>query len=163
MRIIFLDVDGVLNCNSTKERFQGFIGIDDKYVERLAVLVNESSKEEDTQIVLSSSWRLDEVKGGEIVHDALDYVKEKLSKQGLSIYDVTPYVKPTVNYTRGFEIQTWLNDKHDVSSFVVLDDELFWDFKKLKITRHFVQTTFYGSHAGLQDKHIKRALRILRE
>ncbi len=32
MRVVFLDVDGVLNCRSTEDRFHGFIGIDDELV-----------------------------------------------------------------------------------------------------------------------------------
>ncbi len=55
MRIIFLDVDGVLNCSSTKERFQGFIGIDDRFAKTFASLVKKSREDEPTEIVLSSS------------------------------------------------------------------------------------------------------------
>ena len=44
MRIIFLDVDGVLNCSSTKERFQGFIGIDDRFAKTFASLVKKAVK-----------------------------------------------------------------------------------------------------------------------
>ena len=33
IRVIFLDMDGVLNCAATKESFRGYIGIDDTKVE----------------------------------------------------------------------------------------------------------------------------------
>ena len=39
MKVIFLDVDGVLNSVETSEVFQGFVGIDDKLVSKLRKIV----------------------------------------------------------------------------------------------------------------------------
>ena len=51
MKVIFLDVDGVLNSVDTSEVFQGFVGIDDKLVSKLRKIVRATG----AQIVLSSS------------------------------------------------------------------------------------------------------------
>ena len=59
MKVVFLDVDGVLNCKNTKEVIwrdngkQGFHGVEDGKTELLAEIV----KTTDAVIVLSSTWR----------------------------------------------------------------------------------------------------------
>ena len=53
MKIIFLDVDGVLNCKSSKSRCGGFLGIDDSKVKLLKEIIDITG----AKIVLSSSWR----------------------------------------------------------------------------------------------------------
>lgn len=60
MKILFLDVDGVLNREGTKERVQTchgpFIGLDQELVQRLQAFLHGK----DVHLVLSSSWRADE-------------------------------------------------------------------------------------------------------
>ena len=63
MRIIFLDVDGVLNSALTKDRYKGMIGLDERFIGNLSGLVMKSSIKDETKIVLSSSWRAGEDKG----------------------------------------------------------------------------------------------------
>ena len=54
MFYIFLDIDGVLNDNNTKELTpNGYIGIDSKKVEILAKIVNHYK----AQIILTSDWK----------------------------------------------------------------------------------------------------------
>ena len=53
LKIIFLDVDGVLNCKSTPDRCYGYIGIEDEKVNHLKRIVEETS----AKIVLISSWK----------------------------------------------------------------------------------------------------------
>ena len=62
-----MDVDGVLNCRSTEDRFHGFIGIDDELVRNLSDFVALSNAEEDTRIVVSSTWRVGQDKGGKTI------------------------------------------------------------------------------------------------
>jgi len=59
MKILFLDIDGCLNCQTTKDRIGGkggLIGIDDKMLKR----VKNICKKTGAKIVLSSFWRLSE-------------------------------------------------------------------------------------------------------
>ena len=54
MKIIFLDVDGVLNCATTKERVRDLLFVEDRKVQLLKELVDETG----ATIILSSTWRL---------------------------------------------------------------------------------------------------------
>jgi hypothetical protein len=103
MKIIFLDIDGVLNCQKTTERFHGFVSIDPKLVKRL----NRILKETDAKIVLSSTWRLFEDN------------KEILEKTGIKYIDVTP----SFHGLRGEEINDWLSKHPEVDRYVILDDD----------------------------------------
>lgn len=51
MKIIFLDVDGVLNCQNSKSNCYGIMGIDDDKVSRLRKIVECT----DAKIVLIST------------------------------------------------------------------------------------------------------------
>ena len=42
MRIVFLDIDGVLNCKSTRQMHKDFIGIDPVHVEILSRIIKKS-------------------------------------------------------------------------------------------------------------------------
>ena len=93
MKVIFLDVDGVLNSNyshsiSTNEKGWMWDEISDFHLEKLKRIVDET----DAKIVLSSSWRVyHPILTGEteITDELLKVLVEKFEKLGLSIYDVT--------------------------------------------------------------------------
>ena len=165
MRIIFLDVDGVLNHSSTSEFFGPYIGIDTFNLACLAVLVEDSNKEEETKIVLSSSWRAGVNNKGAEMPGSYQYLTERLKEEELILYDETPILPQTDIFSpRGKEITTWLENHKDlnITSYVVLDDELFPDFKEYGITKRLVRTTWYGPRAGLTPRHIAVALSVLR-
>lgn len=109
--IIFLDIDGVLNHESTTERIQGYRGLDPELVERGVKLIADVGAE----VVLSSTWRL-----FPHLRRAVDEV--------IPFIDVTPEIP---NGSRGAEIHQWLTtnggaagsfrDPHRLH--VVLDDD----------------------------------------
>lgn len=127
MKVLFLDVDGVLNCRTTKERFVrgGFIGIDPKKV----ALVKQIIKETGCEIVLSSSWRLEV--------DTAFHVAEHLR-----LYDMTPDNRGLSD--RGCEIVAWLEHHLDVTKYAILDDNT--DFHR---DQPLFKTTF---DEGLTEK-----------
>jgi hypothetical protein len=53
MKVIFLDIDGVLNTTSTTEMFEEYTFVEDEKVQLLKQLVTRTG----AKIVLSSSWR----------------------------------------------------------------------------------------------------------
>lgn len=109
MKVLFLDVDGVLNTPRTIRKF-GFNFIDDILVALVARIV----KETEAKIVLSSTWRLED-KDKRLVIKAL-------ANHGLYIYDYTPHIKKEGTWTeRRVEIQTWL-DQNNVTKFAIIDD-----------------------------------------
>ena len=90
MRIIFLDVDGVLNCDSSEELFKGVPGVDSKHVKVLAEIVRRSSLIDETKIVVTSSWRLSEVVNGMVTYECYDYLKQRLAEHGLAVFSEIP-------------------------------------------------------------------------
>lgn len=107
MKLIFLDIDGVLNNYYTKEEFSGFTGIDI----RLRDMFLNWLKDRDYQIVLSSSWRIPSAYGDFLQH---------LRDNGLSWIGETPYLK---GIGRGHEIQAYLiSNPTEPSLYCILDD-----------------------------------------
>lgn len=108
MKVIFLDVDGVLNTPKTLRKF-GFDFIDDILVALVARIVRET----EAKIVLSSTWRLDE--RNKIM------VEQALAKHNLAIHDCTPRIESEGWVERREEIQLWLDD-NAVTKFAIIDD-----------------------------------------
>ncbi len=159
MYYVFLDVDGVLNHNSTKDRIGFYLGLDDKNLDvfkRLMDRLYEEKGRENVSIILSSSWRVGisqhEFKASP--DELQTALKQRLKDLDLVIDDITPYLS---EFCRGREISEYLSEK-DVDGYVVLDDDMFEDFKEVKTTAHLVQTSFIH---GLQDKHIEKALEMI--
>lgn len=165
-KVIFLDVDGVLN-DEGERRNQGFY-IEDSAMDALGRIVRETGAE----LVLSSSWRWYwskyESEGFEEAPEPYKMFKRKLDKRGLRIAAYTPATE-TGPATRPAEIRTWLLDKQNVTSFVILDDDTFWMWGWL--TPFFVMTqTETGEEdsfcykkrvRGLTEAHAEEAIRIL--
>ena len=154
MKVIFLDIDGVLNCEHTKQRIpdgSGFVGIEDNKVELLARLVQKTGAE----IVLSSSW-----KGGWSQYDGCesygDYLNMKLAQYDLYIMDKTPTIRS--GWDRSGEIKSYLTDHPEIDAWVVFDDEWFSGFKEDGISPHLVRTSW---KEGLKKSHIKVAEKML--
>lgn len=151
MKIIFLDIDGVLNSSVyDRQRTETDGNIDKTRLVLLKELVDKTG----AKIVLSSSWRnhweknpdeCDEI-GKEIISD--------FASAGLEIYDKTP----KVGYLeRSEEISMWLNDNPDVEDFVIFDDNGYgWG----DLSDKFVKTD-YRIGRGLEEKHVQKALDIL--
>ena len=104
MKIIFLDIDGVLNCDKTRNPRKFPYVVDKKLLKRLNGLLERTN----AKVVLSSSWRCDPV--GLL---AVEY-------WGVPFVDVCPD-KP--KSPRGEEMLKWLADHPNVTRFVVVDDE----------------------------------------
>lgn len=111
MKVLFLDIDGVVNCATTSQRHRGYIGIDPY----MAFLVGKIVLDTDCKVVLSSSWRN--------FHD--DGIAE-ITKQVTPIFDRTCdtfRVAEDVWSNRGEEIQEWLNRHPEVTRYAILDDD----------------------------------------
>ncbi|MBP5684453.1 MAG: hypothetical protein J6X02_04270 [Bacilli bacterium] len=127
MKIIFLDIDGVLNTFQTfREIHYEFqltglrrVAIDEDKVALLKEIVDNTG----ALIVLSSSWRkYGKMKKGNFVtkNQNLSDIINILKKYNLNIYDITPR---SLMDNREQEIRAWLSKHHDVESFIVIDNE----------------------------------------
>lgn len=103
-KVLFLDIDGVVNCVNTRERSGSFIGIDPY----MAFIVGKIQLDTDCDVVLSSAWRLHP--------DGREEVKQKV----VSFIDVTINNKGVTD--RGCEVKEWLERHPEVERYAILDD-----------------------------------------
>jgi hypothetical protein len=136
MKVLFLDVDGVLNSAawfaqsvSTNEDYLGLRQVDPACVKRLLGVIEKTG----AMIVLSSTWRL-----------VPEYV-DTLRSHGLDIPAMTPRIDSN---NRGEEIKAWLEKTGGihVEKFAIVDDDA--DAGDHGLRSHFVQTSFA---CGLTD------------
>lgn len=159
MKIVFLDVDGVLNSRSyfnSLPRGTLYQDIDETKVELLKQIIDQTQAE----IVLSSTWRgLKDLGEMNQPHPMYTYLVETLAKYGLSIMSHTPLIQEN----RPLEIYTWLNNRVDtIEAFVILDDD--WgedDYRPYGLKSHLIKTSFYGDKGGLQSQDVEQAIKIL--
>jgi hypothetical protein len=116
MRILFLDIDGVLNSSfylhGKPRKTWPFEHIDPAAVQ----LLNKVVRETDCKIVISSSWRI-----------ILPYwvLRMVLACRGFEFASHIIDQTPRHGFdNRGMEIQAWLNKRPDVSRFVIVDDDM---------------------------------------
>jgi HAD domain in Swiss Army Knife RNA repair proteins len=132
MKVIFLDIDGVLNSCKTVERWRGLVGIDASLARRFAGLQQSTG----AITVLSSTWRLSRT------------WKSTMRKNGVvGIIDRTPDLP---GRSRGEEIAAWLAAHPEVEVYAILDD----DSDMLPHQPHF-KTSF--SRGGLTEKIAQQA------
>lgn len=151
MKVIFLDIDGVLNSNNLKL-------IDKNNVALLKLLAEKTG----AVIVMSSGWRSrfdDDMKPEtkEAIH-----LQDILYEYGIRLFGKTPdFSTEEIRKNRTFsevkakEIKAWLSDHTDIESFIVLDD---MDLKDDDIKQ---RTVHIDNNTGLRDEDINAAVQML--
>lgn len=155
-KVIFLDVDGVLNADNGGEK------IEEQYVRRLAHIVEETGAE----IVLSSSWRYAYTgymnPEQPYSNNDIELLIAMLEKYHLRILDTTADLTSGA-YARPLEIRLWIQEQADLERFVILDDEIFWAWNWL--ADYFVCTTHLNDKGkcvyGMTDEDAEKAIEIL--
>ena len=151
MKILFLDVDGVLNNNQTRTvTFDGWCFVDDYLVKHLKQIIDATS----AKIVLSSTWRDGWNREDESKNEPFfNQLRDKLKEYGMEIWDALPMpMRPS----RGTAINEWfeLHKDLDIESFVILDD--WYD---MGIYRdHLIQI---NGNIGLTDEDVREAISFL--
>ncbi len=154
-RVVFLDIDGVLNTPYSFDSCGNYIGIDDDKVRRLRNIVSRT----DAQIVLVSDWKRGWERDKKLKSKqdlTATYLDEKLAKFGLEITDKTKDEADGAYLSRGEGIVEYINS-NDVKSYVVLDD-LQFDYDGCELTDCFVKT---NPQIGLTNKQVEKACKIL--
>ncbi len=147
-KIIFLDIDGVLNVNFPSHDEYGR-SFHPHFVENLRYIIKKTQ----AKIVISSTWRF----------SGLVIMKEMWEKRQLpgEVIDITPHIDIC---KRGEEIEYWLKN-NEVDSYVIVDD----DNDMLESQQeNFIKTSGNISHEdnvnngmGLTLKCAKKAIEIL--
>jgi hypothetical protein len=162
LKVIFLDIDGVLNNReSVHKRHEEKLGNvwlpDITLVERLKQIIDATG----AQIVVSSTWRL---------HGDSFMFRHLFAALGFNLPFVIGKSTPRLHKRRGIEIQQWL-DEHNAEydadpefskehyheradSFIILDD----DSDMEHLMDRLVQTK---TDLGLQDEHVEQAIKLL--
>jgi hypothetical protein len=148
MKLIFLDIDGVLNTEASAkaewERRGQKAGVSQDLDPECCKQLTRICQETGATIILSSVWRYSW---------PLPLLTEHLRKFGADVYlaDKTPRVRAPEGKTtcpRGLEIAAYLtlcNNKGGVDSFVIIDDDSDMEF----LSPFLVQTT---AATGLTQK-----------
>lgn len=113
MKVIFLDIDGVLNSDEYFDKIENLNvqGIESEIDVNKIILLKKAIDETKAKVVLTSSWR---------------YTKKAKSLKDLLLrYEIHVDSTPFINNTRGLEIKKWLSDNPNVENYVILDDEIF--------------------------------------
>ena len=156
MNIIFLDIDGVLNCfdwyasaefQSLKTKDDSELDIDPKCAHMIVDLCNQF----DAKVVITSTWKLSWYstvmrleRGGLPSHYVIDHTPDYL------------WI-PIENFdkSRGAEIKGWLENHPEVTNYVIVDDRE--DFKEDQIP-HFVHV---DQTLGLTMENVEQIQNIL--
>ncbi|MGV9714074.1 HAD domain-containing protein [Gordonia sp. NPDC003424] len=104
MKVLFLDIDGVVNSRRTSVRHGRIVGIDPTLAKRVRRIIAET----ECEVVLSSTWRLWE-----------ENVAEVRAEVTPDLYGMTPSIPLA---PRGDEIEQWLADHPEVTRYAIVDD-----------------------------------------
>lgn len=148
MKIVFLDIDGVLNSRQYDDRRSPRDGnIDESRLPLLKQLVDRTA----ANIVLTSSWRCHWDPEGKETDAVGRELARTFQEAGARLYDRTPVLGH-----RAKEIGAWLH-AHPVERFVILDDiKLGWG-----CLEPYTVKTDYRIGRGLEQRHIECAIEIL--
>lgn len=175
MKVIFLDVDGVLTTCSYNNPDTNHINLEK--VQILSQIVNRT----DAKIVLTSTWKMGYDKDSGKKENYYRVLENILAQYGLEIFDITENIPEKIknplpqNFSledldnvegvhgtgRAAEVEKWIRD-HSVENFVILDDEDH-DWKEYGMDEHWLHTSYYGPdcEVGLLEKHIDKICYIL--
>ena len=157
MKVIFLDIDGVLNSQRLVEK-KSNEKIDITAVKLLKNLIDKSG----AVVVMSSGRRLwfDDNMTTEDVE--AKYLYDILCQYGIDIYGKTPdfstdkiRTKRTFSDVKAKEILAWLERHCEVDKYVILDD---LDLKNDRINANLIQI---DGKIGITEDDVKRAMNIL--
>jgi hypothetical protein len=177
MKVIFLDVDGVLNSNDWYVRRQTEVAMDDVHAQypfyeidpNAIAQLNRITDATDAKLVISSTWRL-----GKEVEELITFFK-KVGVTGEVIDKTLHFGGNKIGYSipRGCEIEWWLKqngfqrinwskerqleelEKGKVKNYIILDDDSDMLYGQRE---HFVKTP--AMH-GLTKRIADKAIRIL--
>ena len=155
MKVIFLDIDGVLNCDSTTNKLFDYDFVDEDKIMRLKSIIDQTG----AKVVLDSTWRdgwyhWDKGYTTQACEMYIELERE-LMRHGISLMDKTPMFKGGMS-VRGQEIKYWMEHQDkEIESFVILEDwENLWPYNDDNIV-------WIDGEVGLTDKDVERAVEIL--
>lgn len=162
MKVIFLDIDGVLNSNFWNDTHQREISdgtlIDEEKVMLLGQLIRNTS----AKVILHSGWKFwfdSEVKP---LRREAERLISMLEKEGIKVNGVTPdHTTKEIRKSKKFslvkasEILAWVSQYDNIEKWIVIDD---LDLHNEEIRKHQILT---DASIGLTVENICEAERLL--
>lgn len=157
MKVIFLDIDGVINSEEFLKNNENEM-IDRNNVDILKNIIDKTG----AVIVMSSGWKLwfdDDMmpKDGEA-----QYLYDILCEAKIKLFGKTPdfsteeiRTKKTFSHVKAREIIAWLSEHEEANKYVVLDD---LDLKNEEINSHLVRT---NAQVGITEDDAKRVIEMI--
>lgn len=185
MKIIFLNIDGVLNgyglfigsiqriadkFNLTKisNKLNTQFKVKKKYAKLLSKIVQKSG----AKVVVTSSWRGEWMLSNNLSNwDSVESFKKWMKYYNIEVIDITPKID-TTECDRSIEICKWLEDhNNEIDSYCIIDSE-YHEFihrfhDRLVCTSNMrLKERDYGyniiyENTGLKRHHIKEVLNVL--
>lgn len=117
MKVLFLDIDGVLNSRdfvrrrrASDKNYRLWLDVDEIAVKRLQRILKETG----AKVVLSSTWRL--------YKDSRDMVRQRVCRYIDCTADLQRGSKRGI-VPRGEEVQLWLDQHPEVTHYAIIDDD----------------------------------------
>lgn len=163
-KVIFLDIDGVLNSKAWNDNHQKEINdgtlIDVKKIKLLSELINRTGAE----IILHSGWKYWFDADLQPLRREAEILQFLMEAEGVKMAGVTPdHSTEEIRKSKKFslikagEILTWLAENKDVGKWIVIDD---LDLHNAEIENHQIRTDV---NVGMTGEDICRAERRLLE
>lgn len=161
MKIIFLDIDGVLNTDNTWERRHvEFISsgkiicpIDEFRIKYLKEIIDKT----ESKVVLFSTWSGGFKKENDLIIPSRQNTKaqglyELFNKYGIEIYDKISKIETKIKNPE--KLKLWLLN-NNVEEFIIIEDE------PEALKEYFNDKIIDVSKSGLSKEHISLAISIL--
>lgn len=161
MKVIFLDIDGVLNHKGCKEKIDDCYFVEEPLIMNLVNLIDATG----AKIVLSSTWRLGwlEMDSGLDTREVRHFkaLRDKLEDFGIEFLSHTPIMTPNNDMReRGKEITSWLEHwgGEEIENYVILDDLEPWYLQP-----HLDKLVHTNFSDGLTAQNVREAIIILNQ
>jgi hypothetical protein len=162
MKVIFLDIDGVINSNFWFESHQKEISdgtlIDKEKIELVARIVNKTG----AVLVMHSGWRFWFDNTMQPIRKEAQNLIDLLLDCGLSIYSMTPDLTTEeirkakmFSKVKASEIFLWLKQNPNIDKWIVLDDI---DLHNDELAIRQVQT---NAEIGITENDVDKAIELL--
>ena len=162
MKVIFLDVDGVLNSRSWNDSHQNEIQEGILIDNTKLVLLSELIESTKAIVVMHSGWRFWFDLEFRPIRKEAEILFEMLVKESISIYDITPDYRTEeirknkkLSLVKAGEILEWISHNENVEQWVVLED---LNLNNKEVEMHQVRT---DPNIGLTLENIREAEEIL--
>ena len=157
MKVIFLDVDGVLNSKEFFKNNQNEV-VDRTNVKTIRNIIDKTG----AIIVMSSGWKLWFDENMMPKHQYSQVLYDIFCEFGIGFFDKTPdfsteeiRITKTFSHVKAEEIIAWLGEHKDVSRYAVLDD---LDLRNEEINSHLVRA---NALVGITEENGKRVIDML--